>query len=191
MKHNWLLVSIPWIAGGNEVVPGTCRPNTTGGAGSGEPIPIGAGVGAATSGDFAAEPPKGPLNAGDGDSPCNDPCMECPKPPVVDERALVLEDLQKAQGAGGVNCGTPDDCVDKCVAESKYCSAARAVHPNKPPMIGDLFQCIDRFPPARAGGSYTCPYRYPNGDACIFSYGSRLGPLHLPAPPPICVYKSP
>jgi hypothetical protein len=58
-------------------------------------------------------------------------------------------------------------------------------------MLGDLFQCIDSFPPASLGGSYTCLYRYPNGDACIFSYATKIGPIHLPAPPPLCEYKSP
>lgn len=87
--------------------------------------------------------------------------------------------LEDPQPEGGVICSGPDSCVTKCVAESKYCSAPLALHPYKPPLIGELFDCIDSFPSAKYGGSYTCLYRYPNGDACIFSYGSKLGPLKI------------
>lgn len=63
------------------------------------------------------------------------------------------------------------------------------MHPNKPDQIGDLYDCLDSFPKAKYGGSYTCLYRYLNGDACIFSYGAKLGPIHISAPLPLCVYK--
>ncbi len=92
---------------------------------------------------------------------------------------------------GGLFCATPSNCVNKCVAKSKYCWAETAVHPYKPPMLGNLYDCIDSLPPASLGGSYTCLYRYPNGDACIFSYAAKLGPITFPAPPPLCLYKSP
>lgn len=107
------------------------------------------------------------------------------------DQTIMQEDLdQEYDEQGGVKCSTPDDCVKKCVAEAKYCWAAHATHPHKPPMVGDLYQCIDRVPKAKYGGSYTCLYAFPNGDVCIFAYGSKLGPIHLPAPPPLCVYKS-
>lgn len=105
------------------------------------------------------------------------------------DQAILQQELDNDQ-EGGLTCASPDDCVNKCVAEAKYCWAAHAVHPYKPPMVGDLYQCIDRTPPAKFGGSYTCLYQYPNGDACIFAYGSKLGPITMPAPPPLCVYKS-
>jgi hypothetical protein len=108
------------------------------------------------------------------------------------DAALLLGYLQDAEGAdptGGVSCSTPSDCSTKCFAASKYC-VEHAVHPYKPPMVGDLFQCIDSIPPASLGGSYTCLYRYPNEDACIFSRAAKFGPITPPAPPPLCVYKS-
>src|SRR5262245_38510875 len=45
-----------------------CWPNTSGGFGGGA-IPIGAGVGATTSGDFIS-PPRGPLASGGTPNPC-------------------------------------------------------------------------------------------------------------------------
>jgi hypothetical protein len=192
MRYLWPFAFVTVILGCNEVVPGTCRPNTTGGAGGADSMAVGAGVGvAAAAGTYGADPQKEPLAAGDGDSACSDPCEECSTAAGGDQRALLQQYLENDQGAGGLTCSTPDDCVDKCVAEAKLCVAPHAVHPYKPPMMGDLYQCIDSFPSAKNGGSYTCLYRYSNGDACIFSYGSKLGPLTLPAPRPLCVYKSP
>jgi hypothetical protein len=107
----------------------------------------------------------------------------------IDQQALLQQELDDPQGAGGLICSSPPDCVDKCVAEAKYCIAAHAAHPYKAGQVGDLYQCIDAFPSAKNGGSYTCLYRYPNGDACIFAYAAKLGPITIPAPPPLCVYK--
>jgi hypothetical protein len=109
-----------------------------------------------------------------------------------DAQALMQADLDDPDPAGGVTCGGPVDCLDKCNAEAKYCGAAKAVHPYKgESLIGSLYQCIDSWPKAKYGGSYTCLYQYPNGDACIFAHPMKLGPIHPPAPPPLCVYKSP
>ena len=104
--------------------------------------------------------------------------------------ALMQDDLDDPEPAGGLKCSGPDDCLNKCNVEAKYCGAAKSYHPYKAGLIGELYQCIDRFPKAKHGGSYTCLYRYPNDDACVFAYGSKLGPLKIPAPPPLCVYKS-
>jgi hypothetical protein len=109
-----------------------------------------------------------------------------------DAQALMQNDLDDPDPAGGVTCNGPVDCLNKCNAEAKYCVAGKAVHPYKGgSLIGDLYQCIDSWPKAKYGGSYTCLYRYPNGDACIFAYPMKLGPIHPPAPPPLCSYKSP
>ena len=108
---------------------------------------------------------------------------------VSDQEALLQKYLDDGHEAGGILCGGPAECVKKCVAEAKYCWAEHAGHPYKPEQIGDLYDCIDAFPKAKYGGSYTCLYRYPNGDACIFAYGAKLGPITLPAPPPLCSYK--
>lgn len=108
-----------------------------------------------------------------------------------DAEALLEEDLDAEQPEGGVICNSPGDCLNKCNAEAKYCGAAKALHPYKADQIGGLYECIDRFPKAKYGGSFTCLYTYPNGDACIFAHGAKFGPIHPPAPPPLCVYKSP
>lgn len=117
-----------------------------------------------------------PLDSGTGDS--------------SSEEALVKKMLEDPEPEGGVICGAPTDCVEKCVAASKYCWAGHAVHPYKPPEVGNLIDCIDSFPSAKWGGSYLCLYEYPSGDTCAFSYGSKIGPIHFPAPPPLCIYKS-
>src|SRR5262249_49586201 len=102
MKRLWLFAFVTAILGCSEVVPGTCYVNPTGGAGGADTIPAGAGVGATTSGgDYATEPPSGPLDYGGGDSPCDDPCMECPAAPGGDQQALLQHYLDDAQGAGG------------------------------------------------------------------------------------------
>ena len=173
----------------NTVDADECWVNTSGGFGGGGTIPIGAGVGATSSGDF---------DSPNGETP--NPCVASATPSNPDEggsvaageyqKTLLQQELDD-QSAGGITCTSPSDCVNKCVAEQKYCWAAYAVHPYKPEQTGELFQCIDRLPPAKAGGSYTCLYRFTSGDVCIFAYGSKLGPFTLPAPPPLCVYKTP
>ena len=180
-------------SGCNTVDPSECWPNTSGGFGGSGTIPIGAGVGAAT-GDFLGPPPPGPLDY-DGDS---NPCVKKPKSEhgspggleSEEQEALLQQELDDPS-TGGLTCINPADCVTKCTAEQKYCNAAYASHPYKPGDVGDLFQCIDSVPKASAGGSYTCLYRFTNGDVCIFAFGSKLRPFTLPAPPPLCVYKSP
>lgn len=95
-----------------------------------------------------------------------------------------------AEELGGVTCGNPIECSKLCFAASKSC-VEYAVHPNKSGLKpGGLYDCIDSMPPASWGGSYTCLYKYENGDACIFSYAAKIGPIHPPAPPPLCAYKS-
>jgi hypothetical protein len=109
-----------------------------------------------------------------------------------DAQALMQEDLDDPDPAGGVTCNNPIDCLNKCNAEAKYCGSEKAWHPNKGnSLIGELYQCVDKWPKAKYGGSYTCLYQYPNGDACIFAFAAKYGPIHPPAPPPLCVYKSP
>ena len=96
---------------------------------------------------------------------------------------------ENASELGGVTCTGPVHCSKLCFAAQKYC-VEYAGHPHKPEVKpGELYDCIDSIPSAGSGGSYTCLYRYENGDACIFSYGAKFGPIHPPAPPPLCVYK--
>ena len=58
------------VIGCNFADPDECRPNTSGGFGGSGTIPIGAGVGATTSGDFLSPPPGGPLDYGGKPNPC-------------------------------------------------------------------------------------------------------------------------
>ena len=96
---------------------------------------------------------------------------------------------ENASELGGVTCTGPVHCSKLCFAAQKYC-VEYAAHPNKPGVKpGELYDCIDSIPSTGSGGSYTCLYRYENGDAYIFSYGAKFGPIHPPAPPPLCVYK--
>jgi hypothetical protein len=79
-------------SGCSEVVPGTCYPNPAGGAGGGGPVPSTSVVTSTGAGDFPAYPESEPL--ADGDSSCNDPCMECPPakagaPAATEVRCLV------------------------------------------------------------------------------------------------------
>jgi hypothetical protein len=67
-----LLVRI--VLGCTWVDPDQCWPNTSGGFGGSGTIPIAAGVGATTSGDFpSAAPPRGPLASGGTPNPCVTP----------------------------------------------------------------------------------------------------------------------
>jgi hypothetical protein len=75
----------------NTVVAGTCHPNE--GAGGGETIPIGAGVGA-TTGDFIS-PPKGPLSSGDDGS---DPCLQAEMDVYECKGYVWCENVKPVQG---------------------------------------------------------------------------------------------
>jgi hypothetical protein len=58
------------VIGCNTVDPDECWVNTSGGFGGGGTIPIGAGVGATSSGDFVTPPQGGPLDYGGDPNPC-------------------------------------------------------------------------------------------------------------------------
>lgn len=119
------------LLGCSEIVPGTCSPNPTESTGGTEPMPI-AGVGASASGDFAADPPKGPLDIGDGvggafnapprqpqDAPPPD-CLQVPGSPCEEK---CLADYTTAAGT----CGTIESeaqratCQDSAHSRYKNC----------------------------------------------------------------------
>jgi hypothetical protein len=66
------LLLVRLVLGCTWVDPSECWPNTSGGFGGSGTIPIGAGVGAPTSGDFIS-PPRGPLASGGTPNPCVTP----------------------------------------------------------------------------------------------------------------------
>ena len=132
----------------NTVDPSECWPNTSGGLGGSETIPIGAGVGATSSGDLA-EPPKGPL---DYDEASN-PCVTHSSP---DEGAVPLDTWINCKGLDTIQC------MEKCAEVGAFCTARRR-HPNKADGgWGDLFNCKNGQP------TNVCSYSYSNGDDCMF-----------------------
>jgi hypothetical protein len=83
------------MIGCNAVDPGDCWPNTSGGLGGGGPIPIAAGVGATTTGDYYADaPPAEPLDYGGTPNPCmapgSPPESACQGPSPSENRAAVV-----------------------------------------------------------------------------------------------------
>lgn len=153
-----------WFFGCQEV-GGECWPVSEDGQGEG----VGGGPILPGAGGFGDVPPE-PQDATDS------PPLGCNSDDATELR--------------GVICNGPVDCSKVCFAASKFC-VEYAVHPHKSGLQpGSLFDCIDSVPPASWGGSYTCLYRYENGDVCVFSYAAKLGPIHPPAPRPLCVYKS-
>ncbi|MEO5727815.1 MAG: hypothetical protein ABI134_04755, partial [Byssovorax sp.] len=74
------LLLVLLVMGCSTVDADECWPNTSGGFGGSGTIPIGAGVGATTGGDFA-EPPRGPLDNGEArENPCTAEAPEKPSP---------------------------------------------------------------------------------------------------------------
>ena len=103
-----LLVLALLVMGCTTVSPDECFVNTSGGFGGSGTIPIGAGVGATTGGDYA-DPPRGPLdNGGAPYNPCVDP--ETPKKPPPQTTCEVPNPA--AEGATSWSCS--EACSSKC-----------------------------------------------------------------------------
>ena len=140
------------VLGCNTVDPSECWPNTSGGLGGAEPIPIGAGVGATSSGDFDSPPPNGAIP-----NPCVTQSDKSDPPPSD----------APAEASLKVFCSKPDHgaaCSDRCLAKGIGC-VALAVHPYKPDGgIGKLFSCND------LAIGFMCGYHYPNGDDCYYPF---------------------
>lgn len=133
MKQLWLLVFTIVPMGCSEIVPGTCYPNPAGGTGDEDPMPI-AGVGVSATGDYATEPPKRPLDVGDGvgggwaapprqpqDAPPPD-CLSVPQTPCEEK---CLSDYKTAAGTCGniENEAQRNTCRDTAYASYKTCRA--------------------------------------------------------------------
>jgi hypothetical protein len=109
----WLaLLAGMLVLGCNTVDPGDCWLNTSGGLGGGGPLPIGAGVGATTGGDFSspqdssAPPPSGPLDYGGGG---NNPCVATPS---QEDKSCQVDSKLLEHGATYLSCS--DECRAKC-----------------------------------------------------------------------------
>jgi hypothetical protein len=156
----FLLVLVLIGIGCSTVSPDECWPNTSGGLGGSEPIPIGAGVGATTGGDLL-EPPREPLDNGAAqENPCVKPNDDT-TPPQDD--APVEASLKGST------------CSKRCLAQGIGC-VPLAVHPYKVDGgIGKLFSCND------LPVGFMCGYHYLNGDDCYYPFAG------LPFPK-VCSY---
>lgn len=149
MKHLWLFAFVTVSLGCSEIVPGTCYENPAGGAGGGGTMPIGAGVGATTSGgDYATEPPKEPQDATDPPPGCSsgeEPEIGMPANQYINCTARGLDAAA---------------CSEACLAAGASC-VPLANHPYKKGLEpGKLTFCKNGWP------SYTCTYTFANRDAC-------------------------
>jgi hypothetical protein len=108
-------VSLPAMlaSGCLTVSPDECWVNTSGGLGGSEPIPIGAGVGATSGGDFS-EPPRGPLNNGGAhENPCT---AEAPEKPSL--KSTCEMPTPAAEGATSWICS--EECRAKCAPHIRF-----------------------------------------------------------------------
>ena len=97
--------------GCNTVSPDECWPNTSGGFGGSGTIPIGAGVGATSGGDFLSPPPRRPLDYGGASNPC-----------IVSESPCIQNCLADYEVAG-IACGKiKDEAQNKICADGAYAS---------------------------------------------------------------------
>ena len=129
----------------NTVDADECWVNTSGGFGGGGTIPIGAGVGATSSGDYSSP---------NGETP--NPCVASATPSNPDEGADALDTWLSCKGLDALQC------MGKCAEAGAPCRV-RMIHPTKSDGgWGDLYRCKN------GALTHTCSYYYPNGDECIF-----------------------
>jgi hypothetical protein len=120
------------VIGCNTVDPSQCWPNTSGGLGGGDPIPIGAGVGA-SSGDFIS-PPRGPLDYGGAPNPCIEPQSSCNEKCLADYEAAALE------------CGKVGDAMQRKICQDGAYAAYKSCGANCQQDNGaDSKECTDKY----------------------------------------------
>jgi hypothetical protein len=100
-----LLLLVLLVMGCSTVSPDECWPNTSGGFGGSGTIPIGAGVGATSGGDFL-DPPRGPLH--NGGAPYN-PCVTSETPPPQSTC-----EVPDSAGEGATSWSCSEACISKC-----------------------------------------------------------------------------
>jgi hypothetical protein len=150
-----LVMLVLLVMGCNTVDADECWPNTSGGFGGSGTIPIGAGVGATSSGGDFDSPSSGTPN----------PCVAPATSSKPDEGGSEQGTYIRCLGLG------PTACAAQCNAIGAYC-VEYAIHPEDPSQgAGTLKQCLDNL------ASYTCTYCYANGDVCTFIW-ARFGIGH-------------
>ena len=134
--------------GCNTVDPSECWPNTSGGFGGSGTIPIGAGVGATSSGDYDSPPDEGTPN------PCVTPIPQMPATDYINCRARGLDAAA---------------CSEACFSAGASC-VPLALHPYKSGLEpGKLTSCKNGSP------SIVCGYTFSNGDGCTLAYAFGVG----------------
>jgi hypothetical protein len=118
LRASWIvpLAPVALVVACNTVSPEDCWLNTSGGLGGGGPIPIGAGVGATSSGDFSS-PPEGPLDVGGLPNPCIEPGSPC------EEKCLTQYESRAAGCAGIADAAPRKACQDDAYLQYKNCRA--------------------------------------------------------------------
>jgi hypothetical protein len=136
------LVFVVLAIGCSTVSPDECWPNTSGGFGGSGTIPIGAGVGATSSGGPSGGTPNPCVASGNTTTPT-------PQMPATD--------YINCQ-ARGLDAGA---CALACGEVGAACGAV-AAHPYKTGQgTGRLTYCKNGSP------SFTCTYTFANGDGCV------------------------
>ena len=144
---NAALLLVVLAIGCTTVSPDECWVNTSGGFGGSGTIPIGAGVGATSSGDFDTPPPN-------GETP--NPCVTPSDEPEFGKPATQYIDCKKR----GLS---PFACSQECGAAGAACGSI-ASHPYKSGAgTGQLTWCKNGEP------TFTCTYTFPNGDGCALT----------------------
>jgi hypothetical protein len=148
-----LLLVLVIVIGCSTVSPDECWPNTSGGLGGSGTIPIGAGVGATSSGGDADGPSGGTPN----------PCVTPATPSSPDEGASTPAAPNDGTELGTyVRCLGLDwiTCESLCLDIGAQCSAL-ALNPDRPELgVGKLKQCLRTTP------NTTCTYCFEGPISC-------------------------
>ena len=143
-----LLLGLVLGVGCSTVSPDECWVNTSGGLGGSGTIPIGAGVGATSSGDFDTPNSETP-NPCVAQSDDTTPTPQMPGTDYINCKARGLDNFACAQACG----------------EIRAACGPIAAHPKKSDQgTGKLTYCKDGWP------SYTCTYTFASGDGCVANF---------------------
>jgi hypothetical protein len=130
------LIPVVLIVACNTVDPDQCWPNTTGGFGGADPIPIGGG---SSSGDFPS-PAHHPLDASDLPNPCIEPGSPC------EEKCLTDYESRAAGCAGFADAAPRKACQDDAYAKYRSCRVACDQAPPASSCQDKWDDCVDNGP---------------------------------------------
>jgi hypothetical protein len=177
------------VLGCSWVDPDQCWPNTSGGFGGSGTIPIGAGVGATTTGDFISPPPpRGPLANGGTPNPCVTPDSPPESPGSADPfKGIDPQVLAKATLKASALAFYIDGMLSTSMVDLSDPAAFAAAFEQDAPMaeiaVDAWLPTVDpsAIPAATYGGRYDCTEKY----GC--SYSARcLNPGSWPSEGTTC-----